>query len=74
MSEIKERPAHQQRVIAERLDLAYKVDRLSAFMAGATFVTLPFEERHLLRQQLKAMSDYLSCLNSRIANFDKETP
>jgi len=71
MSEIKERPAHQQRVLHERLELGYKVDKLLTFIGTPQFGTLHPDERHLLRQQLKAMSDYLSILDLRIQNFDK---
>lgn len=71
MSEIKERPPYQQRVLHERTDLAYKVDKLSAFITGNQFPKLSPDDRHLLRQQLKSMSDYLSILDLRIHNFDK---
>lgn len=72
MSEVKERPAHQQRVLAERLDLAYKVDRLTAFFPSQVFVDLPDEDRRLLELQYGHMHDYLRVLDQRIARFDKE--
>lgn len=73
MSEIKERPAHQQRVIAERLDLNYKVEKLSTFIGGGTgpvFIGLPLVDRELLIEQEVYMKGYLAALDKRIARFD----
>lgn len=70
MSEIKERPPHQQRVIHERGELAYKLERLGAFLTGDTFKALPGEQRGMLLDQRVHMERYLAILDCRIATFD----
>lgn len=70
MSEIKERPPHQQRVIHERGDLAYKLERLVAFFTGDAFKALPGEEQGMLLDQRVHMERYLAILDRRVAVFD----
>ena len=70
MSETKERPPHQQRVIHERGELAYKLERLGAFLTGDGFKALPGEEQGMLLDQRVHMNHYLATLDRRIAAFD----
>lgn len=63
------RPAHQQRVITERDELADKISKLSAFLPTATFQRLADEEQTRLANQLHVMRLYCSVLNQRIDAF-----
>ncbi len=64
-----ERPPHQQRVFAERDELADRVERLGLFLEDKEKLALvPQAERRRLRTQLQAMVEYLSILDQRISN------
>jgi hypothetical protein len=61
---------HEERVIAEELELSAKLDRLEDFVHGPMFVPLPVEDRKLLIEQTAAMALYADVLKRRIARFD----
>lgn len=60
---------HQQRVIAEKTDLDAKIVKLTAFLTGEIYPTLPQAEQARLTRQLNHMRDYSLVLNERIAGF-----
>lgn len=64
-----DRPAHQQRVIAERDELADKIAKLTAFLATSTYQRLDDEEQIRLAFQVEAMRPYCMVLNQRIDAF-----
>ena len=59
----------QARVIAERDELAVKVEKLHAFTGTETMRALDQAERVRLMRQFAAMKDYEQVLNERIAAF-----
>ncbi len=66
------RPAHQERVIAEKADLDEKLSKLRAFCAtvGGVFDSLPTDEKQRLTEQEGHMAAYSDVLARRIAAFD----
>ena len=60
---------HQQRVVDERHELMFKVDKLKAFLGGEIFKTLPADEQQRLSRQAEVMTEYDSILKERIAHF-----
>jgi hypothetical protein len=60
---------HEERVTVERLELGDKLDKLDAFIVGATFRSLPDEDQVLLKRQADAMRTYENILDQRIARF-----
>ena len=62
---------HQQRVVNERHELMFKVDKLAAFLAGEVFKALPADEQERLTRQHRIMSEYDAVLKERIAHFPK---
>ena len=60
---------YQQRVIAEREDLDWKLGNLLAFFASVRFALLPEEDRKLLKRQADVMAEYSHILSDRIARF-----
>lgn len=63
-------PAHQQRVVLERMELAEKAEALESFINNnPLFLTLPECEREDMRDQLKHMRDYSDVLMQRICRF-----
>jgi hypothetical protein len=63
------RPAHQQRVVTERDELAEKITKLAAFLPTATYQRLADEEQTRLANQLDVMRLYCTVLNQRIDAF-----
>lgn len=63
---------HQQRVVAEKLDLDEKRDRLAAFQASLLFSSLAREEQERLTRQAHIMTMYSNVLGERIAAFTGE--
>ena len=59
----------QQRVVAEKAELAEKVMKLGDFLKTSTFERLPDEEQVRLTRQLEAMYSYHQVLAERIAAF-----
>ena len=59
----------QDRVVAEREELAEKLEKLEAFENGEVFGTLPESERTDLISQICAMSSYKAVLDRRISRF-----
>lgn len=63
-------PAHQQRVMAEAIQLADKTEKLVAFMASDTFCTVcDSNERIRMTEQYAAMLLYVGALGRRIDAF-----
>lgn len=60
---------YQQRVVAERDELADRVKRLQAFIESPTFQTISYAEGFRLGKQYGYMQQYLDVLNERIAHF-----
>lgn len=60
---------HQQRVVAERAELADRLTKLLAFFKTSNFDGLDVSERIRLRLQAHHMGGYLDVLNERIAAF-----
>lgn len=64
-----DKPAHQQRVIIERDELAAKITKLQAFLVTPTYARLTDEEQGRLADQVAAMRSYCGILNARIEAF-----
>lgn len=62
-------PAHQQRVIGEKVQLDDKVGKLTDFLDGEFFRSLDAAEQERLTVQLGAMREYQKILAERIAAF-----
>lgn len=60
---------HQERVVEERADLDYKMDKLSAFLDSNTYYNLPAGEQGRLVEQLGIMNQYRDVLDRRISAF-----
>ncbi len=60
---------HQERVVAERTELAKKISNLAKFTKTDTFSALSANEQNRLRRQLMSMGSYLNVLSERIAAF-----
>jgi hypothetical protein len=60
---------HQQRVVDERQELNLKIDKLTAFLAGPIFTSLPSDEQLRLTRQHAVMTEYSGILTERIAHF-----
>lgn len=65
----KELQPHQQRVVEEKAELDDKIEKLTAFIAGGLFKTLPSDECSRLTRQRVAMLDYSRILGARIEAF-----
>jgi hypothetical protein len=65
----KELKPYQQRVVIEKKELDDKIEKLTAFIAGEVFKTLPSDECSRLTRQRVAMLDYSQCLEARIKAF-----
>lgn len=63
------RPAHQQRVVTERDELADKISKLANFLPTATYQRLADEEQIRLANQLDVMRLYCTVLKQRIDAF-----
>lgn len=61
----------QQRVVDEFTQLDMRLAKLEDFIedGGSTFITLPAEDKRLLRQQRTGMRLYCRALKKRIARF-----
>jgi hypothetical protein len=60
---------HQLRVVTEREELVIKLDKLTEFLKGDFFGTLPKDEQERLLRQHGIMEQYTNVLAERIANF-----
>lgn len=58
---------YQKRIVDEKKELDHRINRLSAFLNGDAFSRLSAGEQRLLHLQCKAMEEYSSILNDRIA-------
>jgi hypothetical protein len=59
----------QQRVVDEKTELDDKIGKLTAFVGGNIFVSLPDDERYRLSIQLQHMNGYSEILGQRIGAF-----
>lgn len=59
----------QQRVVAERDELAERTEKLLAFIDSEAFKRLGLEEQHRMREQSEHMLAYGNILARRIENF-----
>jgi hypothetical protein len=64
-------PAHQQRVVTERDELADKISKLAAFLVTPTFQRLDDAEQTRLSNQVDVMRLYCTILEQRIESFPK---
>ncbi|NWE46351.1 crAss001_48 related protein [Pseudomonas gingeri] len=62
-------PPHQQRVIAEREQLADRIQKLEAFLHTDLYASLPDDEQQLLKMRADAMVLYLGIINTRTSKF-----
>ena len=60
---------HQQRVVDERHELMFKLDKLRAFIRGGIFKNLDLDEQERLIRQEKIMDQYDTVLKERITAF-----
>jgi len=60
---------HQERVVQELKDLDEKIEKLTVFIKGDVFNTLPMDEQGRLKQQLIYMRGYSTILSERIGAF-----
>ena len=60
---------HQQRVVTEREELIHKLDKLTEFLKGDFFRTLPADEQERLNRQHGIMEQYSNVLAERIVHF-----
>lgn len=63
---------HQQRVVDEKQELDTKRDKLTVFLKGDLFESLPDNEQDRLAKQLGIMAEYSNILAERIVHFPKE--
>lgn len=61
--------SHQQRVVAERDELAERLGKLLAFFQTAQFDRLDAAEQSRMRNQARFMDGYLAVLEDRIKAF-----
>lgn len=60
----------QDRVRAERSEVAERLTKLAAFISGnPAFAELDDEDRALMREQRETMTQYVEVLDERIARF-----
>ena len=64
--------AYQQRVVNEKQELDEKLNKLRSFIKTDVCMALPFEDRSLLAQQERVMTEYSRILAERIARFSLE--
>lgn len=60
---------HEERVIAERIELAEKCVKLEAFITSDAFKAIDILDRDLLEEQHNAMTIYLAVLDRRVERF-----
>jgi len=60
---------HQQRVVAEKLELDTKREALGEFKNSGKFPMLPWQEQERLNTQAHVMTLYSAILGARIAAF-----
>lgn len=62
-------PDYQQRVLAEKNELDGKIERLNAFLSGASFTGVSTEELNRMMRQLEIMRQYSNVLAERLGHF-----
>ncbi len=63
---------HQERVVAEKSELDEKLVKLTVFIDGDLFESLPNDEHLRLIRQMKIMAEYSLVLGERIGAFTNE--
>lgn len=66
IGQVKELPAHVQRVIGEKAQLDDRLAKLSAFIKTPGFANLSGKSRELLTAQCGAMAEYSELLQQRL--------
>ena len=69
MGDVAHLQPHQQRVVAEKVELEDRLTKLNAFVQSVRFATVDSDERSRLLTQVQVMSMLLSVLEERIAAF-----
>jgi hypothetical protein len=64
---------HELRVAQEKEELDCKIEKLTAFVKGKVFESLPADECERLTSQLAVMGHYSEILRKRIAAFPPST-
>lgn len=65
---------HEQRMIAEYVELDERIKKINAFLETDTFRELPDDDRYLIEGQAKAMIGYWNFLSTRVARFVESAP
>lgn len=60
---------HQQRVVEELEQLNDKIEKLTSFMLGNIYISLPAVDQGLLMVQIRCMRLYAETLSDRISRF-----
>ena len=60
----------EERVLLEHTDLSEKMQKLSVFMYGKVFPTLPAVDQGLLMVQYRQMEAYSDTLGDRLERFN----
>jgi hypothetical protein len=63
---------HQERVVEEKKELDSKRDKLTEFIKGKLFDSLPSDEQERLIRQFRIMEQYSDVLAERIVHFDSK--
>jgi hypothetical protein len=62
--------AHEERVIQEKADLDFKIEKLNVFISSSTtYQFMLQEDKRLLAEQQNAMKSYSHILGRRIERF-----
>ncbi len=61
---------YQELVIEEKKELDKKRHKLSEFFKTGFFKGMPVADQSVMRDHLKAMTDYSECLGKRIESFE----
>ncbi|WP_248769076.1 hypothetical protein [Pseudomonas sp. MWU12-2345] len=67
IGQVKELPAHVQRIIGEKAQLDDRLTKLSAFIKTPSFKALSAKSQELLTAQAGAMGEYSELLGERLA-------
>ncbi len=71
-------PEQKERLLAETRENAERLNKLNTFMAGDAFPKLPREDKDLLYEQQRVMSQYVQILGKRLERagqtFDHASP
>lgn len=65
MTAAQDLPEWAQRLISERDEVRDRFNKLTVYMAGDAYKTLPEADKGLLEIQFRTMADYVAILNVR---------